>query len=522
MTNTPLSPVCQTLLQVYLDSPQKTISDEETIRVSEAISSIAFLYEKLRNIVDYKEDHLFRIGAIKRFLSRNIFTRITPAKLSEQLLRELIRSRYLGNRRVPTAKIAQVAQIIDNYQNVLDQLERPDNNLKNWLIDIASSQIDQTVCPQIKESALTSTFYQMLKNNLNFDPELANLQKMRLYIATQKALFKPSLATVRFNLLKGFLPGWEDNPTETRRYFAQNITTIKNNIETQIGHPDTERLTRFCRRYTAPFLILKDILDRQNTQSLAIDDPEVLDNLITETCLSRYSQTRTILSRKAARSIIYIFLTKMVLALLLEFPFDIWIAHRIKILPLVINTLFPPILMFSFVMVIPKPDQNNTQKISAGLHQIIYQGVLKTVPFVFKKTTSNTLQKTIFALVYYLTFFVTFGLIIYVLYRLDFNFFSMLIFLFFLTMVSFFAYKISQTANELIVEEKEKPLALLTDFFLLPIIQAGKRFSSELAKINIFNFILDFFIEAPLKSILEVVEDWLAFIKEKKEELISG
>jgi hypothetical protein len=47
----------------------------------------------------------------------------------------------------------------------------------------------------------------------------------------------------------------------------------------------------------------------------------------------------------------------------------------------------------------------------------------------------------------------------------------------------------------------------------------GRFLSLNFSKINIFVFILDFLIEAPLKIILQGIEEWLAFFKEKKEDL---
>ena len=39
------------------------------------------------------------------------------------------------------------------------------------------------------------------------------------------------------------------------------------------------------------------------------------------------------------------------------------------------------------------------------------------------------------------------------------------------------------------------------------------------AKINIFVFVLDFIIEAPLQILIEIVEDWAGYMKERKEEV---
>ncbi len=58
------------------------------------------------------------------------------------------------------------------------------------------------------------------------------------------------------------------------------------------------------------------------------------------------------------------------------------------------------------------------------------------------------------------------------------------------------------------------------DFFLMPVLQAGQFLSREIARLNIFIFIFDFILEAPLKVIFEVVEEWIRFIRVKKDEII--
>jgi len=55
----------------------------------------------------------------------------------------------------------------------------------------------------------------------------------------------------------------------------------------------------------------------------------------------------------------------------------------------------------------------------------------------------------------------------------------------------------------------------------LPFLKVGQFVSEKISKINIFVFILDFIIEAPFQVFLEVIEDWFAFLKQKKEEIYS-
>jgi len=104
--------------------------------------------------------------------------------------------------------------------------------------------------------------------------------------------------------------------------------------------------------------------------------------------------------------------------------------------------------------------------------------------------------------------------------RLEFNILSGGLFLFFLSAVSFFAIKIRSTAKELMVlKRKESIISFFMNFFSLPILAVGRWMSVRFKKINIFAFVMDFIIEAPFKMFISAFEDWLGFMKEKKEEI---
>ena len=126
----------------------------------------------------------------------------------------------------------------------------------------------------------------------------------------------------------------------------------------------------------------------------------------------------------------------------------------------------------------------------------------------------------IFSVFYLATFLLSFGLIAYVLTALHFNIASQIIFVFFVTLVSFFAYRIRTSAKEYEMVDREGFISPLVDFFFLPILRVGHWLSREIAKINIFIFLFDFILEAPLKVIFEVAEEWIRFIRTKKEEIV--
>ena len=95
-----------------------------------------------------------------------------------------------------------------------------------------------------------------------------------------------------------------------------------------------------------------------------------------------------------------------------------------------------------------------------------------------------------------------------------------MIFLFFVSVVTFFSYRIRQIVRELRLDDKESMLTPLVDFFFMPILSLGKFFSQEIAKLNFFIFVFDFLIEAPFKMIFEIVEEWISFVRKRKEEIV--
>jgi hypothetical protein len=214
-----------------------------------------------------------------------------------------------------------------------------------------------------------------------------------------------------------------------------------------------------------------------------------------------------------------LFATKMVLALVLEGPIE-WVLYRnIHIPALLVNLLFPATLMFIVGLFIRIPGQDNTDRITGALDELMGEGT-PTMLTIVSPPRRSALAKTVLGLTYLLTFIVTFGGIVLMLDALSFTWISSLIFLFFLCLVSFFAYRIRLGAREnTVIDNKVTLWTSLVDFFSIPILRAGRWLSRNINRINIFLFFFDFIFEAPYKYVLTLLEEWFAFAKEKKDEL---
>ncbi|HEX9664788.1 MAG TPA: hypothetical protein VGA49_03100, partial [Patescibacteria group bacterium] len=342
------------------------------------------------------------------------------------------------------------------------------------------------------------------------------------YVNVYRALLKYDPILVNYLLFKLSIPNWSKASKTDIDWTCQNFLKIRKTIDKLLTNPNSERLHRLFKQYTIIFLILRDIIDDDpSTAGQIFSDPQKLNDSVREAVNHRYKMAQGKLRRSLVRSIIYIFITKMLLALILEFPVDIFIEKKINYTSLITNITFPPLLMLLVGASIRVPSTKNTDRIVRLINEIVYEesneGLYQKVS---KAKAGGFLSRQLFRIVYLIMYVVTFGLIIYLLRLVNFNAVNIVIFLLFLSVVSFFGFRIRQSARELkVLPKRESFLTLMVDFFSIPILKAGRWLSLNLSRINIFIFIMDIIIEAPFKTLIEIFEDWLSFIREKKEEI---
>ena len=135
-----LSQETLTLLRQYREArlSRTFASVDDNIKVSQVLGPLAFFYERIRNALDYKGEHLVRRNAIERILRRQIWERKSyePENLAETLIKELIWARYLKNDSVPKRKLKVIERIVNKYLEVL--LHR---NSANSLFDFSQCSL---------------------------------------------------------------------------------------------------------------------------------------------------------------------------------------------------------------------------------------------------------------------------------------------------------------------------------------------------------------------------------------------
>ncbi|OGL88725.1 hypothetical protein A3I42_01690 [Candidatus Uhrbacteria bacterium RIFCSPLOWO2_02_FULL_49_11] len=524
MATTLTKPIAQ-LLEVC-QSPEPETHKETVIHVDELVSRAAFLYEKIRNAVDYREDHLLRRGAIERMLKRLLVRGAKSEAVAKPLVIELIRARYLNNDALPERIIGEVGVILERYialWNAAPAEVQTNADLFSWMLGVAAREVEEAVAPSPHIDKLVESMYRSLVAHIKLPSRMTDEREKntQLFIAIHRALVQSDLPTIRYKLFAVYAPGWKTINPEQIGSLGWNIASIAQAIERDLSHPIGESFARHLKRDAAAFTVLHDIIEERPKEAAAVlTNPLSLEDRVRRACQLRYKRAKEKLGRSAVRSIIFIFFTKMLLAIVLEIPYEIYLVKAFNPIPLLINVTIPPFLLFLVAATTKVPTKKNTEAIIATVRDLVEEGRTMT-PIEIRRLSKPIFSSIMLGIAYLTLYGVTFGFIIWGLRTLHFNIISGALFLLFLSLVSFFAIRIRQGVRRLVViERKENVFTFLFDLFTIPVIRAGRWISIKSSNINIFVFILDFLIETPFKSLLDVTEEFTTFIKEKKEEVL--
>ncbi|MBI5654599.1 hypothetical protein HZC53_03040 [Candidatus Uhrbacteria bacterium] len=511
------------LLNALKTPGKQEIPEEARINVHHAVSRFSVLYEKIRNAVDYKDEHLLRKSAIKRILSRQLLLENDSQVIALNLVRELIGARYLPNNELPDYIIGQVAVRVAKYL-AIQRAKVGSEKHYAWLRGILSVEIEEVLVDATQEKALVTFLYERLADRVRVQGVAMESAEVRLqlYLACYRCLVKADEETLGFKLLRAYLPewlrpeGWLSEP----QGMAERMIGVERRIRLSLTHPLALKFQRVVKPWAVSLNVLREaLLEKPDEAKTLLDNPESLNAVVSRIAERRYKQSKAKLRRGAVRATIYLLLTKMLLAFVLEVPMEWYWYGGVSYAALLINMLFPPVFMFTVSLFIRIPGKDNTDRIKGGVNTLLSTEGLPLREIRIPPRRGGE-ARMLFTLLYATMFLVTFGGIGLILAQLEFTWFSAAIFYFFLCVVSFFAFRLRQNAREnVIVEGKARLHNLVLDFVALPILRAGSWLSQSISRINVFLFIFDFLIEAPFKIFLTVLEEWFSFMKEKREEL---
>lgn len=480
-----------------------------------------FAYEQLRNAAEYREHHLLLRGAIERFLVRHVDIG-NYRSAAPELISELTQAGYVPNHSVPISTLAAMDDTGASYSNYYLAARQTGGEqpkiLKRWITQLLSVQLENMLVPTSRRLSPFITFaYDHYLKAIDFSSiegaGNSERDQTALYCAIHRTIFKSDLATTRYYALAGNLQDISGFPPHD--FIAANQL-----IDMQYQSPLTNRLGRVVNRYAAPIRIMRELMVSNSVTVDSLASREATLGKVRSICQQQYQLVEKTASDRLIRTIVFIFLTKVLIGIGIEVPYDLFVSRLITWQPLIINVVFPPLYMMLIGLQARAPGRQNTEVIASYIDRIIYASDQPPISYNLRRRVTSPTLSTVFVTIYGLGFTLSFGLLIWLLHYLGFNPVNGLIFFIFFSAVSFLGLRLRQAAGELrMLPERQNLIQVLADFLSTPFVRVGHWLSDRYAKANIVTRLLDVAIEFPLKTSLRLVQQWVGFMRDKQEEL---
>lgn len=532
---TMISLLVQKLIEKYkvikeLEEKAKSRPENTVIHVDEVAVRVAALYEKIRKIVDWREEHLMRRVAIKRIIKRRKF--ISKNDDAEDFVLEIIRGGHFPNDQIEKSKIKDVKKIIGKYSAVLEKSEILIKNKKhlfwNEVLEIASCEIEEVLDPigHAKVNALIEFMEESIRPKIIIGKKaqrecpLAEEEKKEfIYIAIQQALFNLDEQLIFYNILKRRNNNWHNLERDDAENTLKEIINVLNEYERINVHRLFNKFYAVFERYNTPYLIIGDIIAGNPEKAMSVFSRE--ENL-TPAIRRIYEQRLEKLGAKTRRAAVYstisVFLGNVLSLYVLEIPFTLYIMGNLNVWAQILTIVLPTLLMFLLVVTIKLPSVNNYRLVIEAVKKLAAheEDVHEVDVYPKKKLFFRILS----SLVYFLSIVICFAAYGLFLYTFNYPPFSSFLFIVFTALILFAGIKIRRRARELHVEpKKEGFISILKDLFSMPVIRLGKWLSNYWKKFNIVSITFNLLVELPFLTFINFLEDWRCFLKEKKEDI---
>ena len=523
------------LLSFYDDLLKKTSLKEigPKFKVGEALSSVASFYERLRYAIDYKKEHLLRRNAIERILKRNLWEKGEGdvKVLAEALLKELTWARYIRNNHYSLSKINEIAGIISRYlllsrNFAIEFGDKKEIKWKDWLIGVCSCEIEESLDPEVSSvDVLSMAVESWFEKKFNWVDGGLSLEEKEdeLAIAIHRSLIRGDESQNAYYVVRRLYKNWNRASLEEVEKNKVEIYKICLRIRKSLGSPIQSRLYRFVQKEVSAFQVLKFLIDENLEGAKEIfKDPEKLTLKVSEVCDEKYSEISSRVNRGIIRSVIYIFVTKIVFAIAIEVPYELYFLKHLSYLPIVSSIAIPLLFVFLVTATIRKPSEENTKRIIDLILDFVYQSKAKEKTDFSLVGRRKGLTYNIFTTVYLILFVLIFSFISYALARVGYNIVGIGIFFIFLSLILLFGYRVKFSASELnVIPKKESLVSNFMTNLTLPFLDLGVWLSDKFASLNFFILFFDFLIEAPLKNIMGILDEWGNYLRERREEAVE-
>ncbi len=500
------------------DKLRRELSHAEKINVVGAGGSLTAAYEQLRNAAENTEEHLLLQNAIRRFYKQLFITRdeALVQTSGNELAVELTFAGYVANDSLAKFQIESISKLATShyklYEKLLKKRSISSDTSNNWVLDTLSVEVEGVINQHFHDKAFTNFSYEYLQTLVPAEVVVAKGDTVDEYgaallIAVHKALLKSNTAVIRTALLQRYQVPLDN---------VDAYMTFNKRVDFLIGSSMADKLYRMVDRQGAPLRIMRRMMEDHEEFASWLPRREVFLEKFEQQVNKEYTQIGRRINRAIVRSVIFLIITKFIIGIAVEVPYDFWAHGEIIWLPLIVNLIFPPLYMVALRLTHTLPGFANTASLVDRVDSMLYGEKTTLV----KKQLSARRYGSIFSALYVLFSLAVFGGVLWLLLMLGFSLVHIAIFFIFISAASFLGFRLSRLIRELeIVRSSSNGLTFLRDVVYLPFVVVGQWMNEKYSQINIVATILDMLIELPLKTVLRLVRQWGAFIDDRKDRI---
>lgn len=492
---------------------------DDTLHVQTTGASLTELYESLRNASQNAEENLLLMHAIERFLERYFSSLVTISQSTikqsgKNLIVELTMAGYLPNDSIHKPTIDQITSSIKLALSLkaryVKQYSRAEIN--RWIVQPLAAQIESLLRNHARQLALANLAYNYFLGAIDIDylandKRPANYEAM-LYIASQKALLKSDEAAIRLNLLQRY--------GVTMGQYV-NYARFNQQIDIVFADPLLDKLVKLINRHGAPFRIIGRTVATDDSLGQHLLEEKTFLGPYDSAIRESYVDVNKSVNRGIIRSVIFLIITKFLIGIAIEVPYDIAVHHQIMWLPLGVNLLLPPLYMVLLRLTLVMPDARNTKALTREVSRILYSP-LPNEPFITGHRRSYGKGWNFIYALFVIGVFITVGWLL--MKFAHFEWIHLAIFFVFISTASFLGFRLSRSIREIEVgDEAQTTATILRDFIYMPFVAVGQKLSETYSRFNIVSRLLDMFVELPLKTILGFFRRWGNFMSAKRDDL---
>jgi hypothetical protein len=513
------------------------------IHVDELASKFAGLYEQVRRVIDWKEEHLIRRTAIDRALKRRMLSKLSGISLvsdlsgkriAEPLILELIRGGYFPNDSISKQKIPEVQKVLDKYifilshSSVLKKISplaiKKKVEFYNWILEIAACEIEEVLDPPLQVQGLVNFMTNIMTARITISPQESITDQKKItqtYIAVQRALFNLDDPIVTYNLIKFRNPSWLNHPPKVIREFTEDLMNIWNNLNEDLRDKAGKEIYKVCMRYDAVYRIIGDVLEKLNNDPSRnskeiFEKWEDLKKVVKKSYKKRVSTLKSRLFRSALFSTLSIFLAGGLSLFIFEVPLAKLFLGEFRPLAIAVDMLIPTVLMFVLVASIRPAGKKNYKRLLDEVKKVVYEDIPLDVYSVELKKRKRVFRNLFFGLVYLLTSALSFGFVFWIFKIAKVPWTSLYIDTANVAVVVFAALVIKQKAKEVTVKENVGFADFIVEIFSIPLARLGQWLASKWKEYNFLSVFFTVAIDIPVLTVVEIIEDWRNFLKDKK------